>query len=387
MRIALTCPDSISVLLFCQGIIEALQNDGRSHVVVITDVGENRAEIEALGVTCVDRPVSRFTDPLGDVAYVAALARIFREYRCDGVLNFSTKQNIYGSIAGRLAGLNCIVSHVVGLGITFQPDPSLRASVMRQVMRGLYWLSCRLSNVVWFTNASDRAYFIATGLVEESRTILTRNYLDTSFYAAGQESKQDVDALRRALGYSPDDVVVLMVARLNRAKGVLDFAEAAQLLRHRCEVCRFLLIAPEEPPGPHTVPVDEIRKFESSGNFLWKGFQRNVRRLYALCDIAVLPTYYKEGGYPRALLEPMSMGKPLITTTSEDCRRTVDAGRNGLLVPPRDPSALADAVELLAKDPHRRAGFGRWSRQKAVTEFEEREIVGEALRSAGLIAS
>lgn len=385
MRVALTCPDSLSVLLFCQGIIEAIQDGGRSHVVVITDVGESREALEALGVTCIDRPVSRFTDPAGDIGYIADLVRLFRQHRCDAVLNFSTKQNIYGAIAGSIAGLKPIVAHVVGLGTTFVPDPSFKAAAMRRVLRGLYRIACRLSDKVWFTNPNDRQFFIETGLVAESRTILTRNYLDTSFWAIENEAPGDLAALRVGLGYSPDDIVVLMVARLNRAKGVFDFAEAAMLLRERCPGCRFLLVAPAEPPGAQTVSVEEVRAFEALGNFRWMGFQRDVRRLYAMCDMAVLPTYYKEGGYPRSLLEPMSLGKPLITTTSEDCRKTVDEGRNGFLVPPQDPTALADAIEQLAADPELRAQFGRWSRKKAVEEFEERAIVGEALRKASLV--
>ena len=226
---------------------------------------------------------------------------------------------------------------------------------------------------------------MSTGLVSERRTILTRNYLNTDYYASETESSASIQALRQELGIEIGQIVVLMVARLIRPKGVVEFAEAAHLLRDRSPKCRFLLVAPEEPPGRHTISADEVRGFEQMGNFEWLGFRHDVRKFYALCDIAVLPTYYKEGGYPRALLEPMSMGKPLITTTNEDCRDTVDEGQNGLLVPPRDSAALAEAIATLARDSDLRATFGKNSREKALREFQESVIVGDALRRAGLL--
>ena len=385
MTIAVICPDGLSVLLFCKGIIAALRAAGWARVLVITEAGAYRAEIEALGVECRDVPISRFVDPLRDICYVLRLWKLLREEECASVLNFSTKPNIYGAIAARLAGVGRVVSHVVGLGSTFLPGKSMRSHLLQILMRCLYGLSCKLSDQVWFTNRNDRDYFVHTGLIDERRTILTRNYLDTSYYAPDAESVADIERLRRELHIESGHVVVLMVARLIRPKGVLEFAEAARLLRERCPECRFLLVAPPEPPSPHTISGESVRAFEADRNFRWLGFRRDMRRLYALCDIAVLPTYYREGGYPRALLEPMSMGKPLVTTTSHDCRETVDHGQNGFLVPPRDATALAEAIATLAGDPPLREALGRNSRRKALLEFQEDLIVKMAIRQAGLM--
>jgi N,N'-diacetylbacillosaminyl-diphospho-undecaprenol alpha-1,3-N-acetylgalactosaminyltransferase len=383
--VALICPDGHSVLLFCKGIIAALREAGWDRVLVITDAGSYRGEIEALGVDCADVPISRFTDLAADLRYIASLRRILARERCEAVLNFSTKPNIFGAMAAKLAGCRTIVSHVVGLGATFLPDPALSARMMRSIMRLLYRLSSHFSSRVWFTNPTDRAYFVDSGLVAERKTMLTRNYLDTLYYSASMEDERDVDALRRELSLDRGRTVVLMVARLIWPKGIREFAGAAELLRARRPECHFLLVAPPEPPSSQTVPVATVKSYEAEGNFTWLGFRRDVRRLYALCDIAVLPTYYKEGGYPRALLEPMSMGKPLVASTSDDCRGTVDEGRNGFLVPPRDAHALADAIEKLAADPDLRREFGRNSRAKAVAEFDERIILHDAIREAGLL--
>src|SRR6185503_15073416 len=101
------------------------------------------------------------------------------------------------------------------------------------------------------------------------------------------------------------------------------------------------------------------------GRFRWLGFRRDVPAVIALSDVAVLPSWYREGGYPRGLLEPMAMGKPVIAADTVDCRGPVDPGKNGLLVPPRDSAALADAIDRLVSDAAMRREFGLESRRRA----------------------
>lgn len=384
MTVALVCPDGHSILLFCKGIIRALKRIPEARVLVICDAGRYHDEIEALGVTTISVPMVRFVDPRRDFLYVLRLHRIFRRERCDAVLNFSTKPNVYGTIAARIAGVELVLSHVVGLGATFL-EPTDRASRwLRRLMKTLYRLACAWSDKVWFTNENDLRFFLDNGLVTKDKTVLTRNYLDVEAYAPEVISVEEAEATRRELGLVKTDRVVLMVARMIWPKGVREFAEAAVLLRARHPELKFLLVAPLETGSRDAVPESFVRDMEQRGNFRWLGFQESVKRLYAICDMAVLPSYYKEGGYPRALLEPMAMGKPVITTNSPDCCGAVDDGHNGYLVPVRDSTALAEAISRLASNAGTRAAFGKSSRVKTEREFDERKIVVGALQELGL---
>ena len=100
-----------------------------------------------------------------------------------------------------------------------------------------------------------------------------------------------------------------------------------------------------------------------------------MKELYSLSDLAVLPSYYKEGGHPRGLLEPMSMGKPVIAADTVDCRSPVEHGKNGYLVPIKDPEALASAIEDLMKDALKRKEFGEYSRKKVLAEYDEGVVI------------
>jgi N,N'-diacetylbacillosaminyl-diphospho-undecaprenol alpha-1,3-N-acetylgalactosaminyltransferase len=76
----------------------------------------------------------------------------------------------------------------------------------------------------------------------------------------------------------------------------------------------------------------------------------------------------------------MSMEKPIITTDSVGCREVVEAGKNGLMVPVKDPVALASAMERLIDDEELRIKMGKYGREKVLREFDERIIVGQTLK-------
>lgn len=386
-NIVLVCPDGHSVLLFCKEIVRVLQSEKFSNVIVVTDPGKYGEEIKALGVTLVDVPYPRWMNPLADFKYCFSLYQVFKREKCSGVLNFSTKSNIYGAIAGHLAGVKLIVCHVVGLGAAFAKKPGFMPRVIEKVFLSLYRLACMWSSKVWFTNANDRKTFLELGLINNERCLLTRNYLDTSDYVLESVTPKAMESARLAIGAEANTKIVVMVARMIWQKGIAEFAGAAEILALSRSNVLFVLIAPLETGSPDAVPESFIREKEQKANLRWLGFQDDVRPFYAISDLAVLPTYYKEGGYPRALLEPMSMGKPIIASTSDDCRGTVEEGKNGFLVPPRDPGALADAILRLLDHVAMRHSFGVYSRQKALRDFDEKVIVPQAMRGLGFVVN
>ena len=101
----------------------------------------------------------------------------------------------------------------------------------------------------------------------------------------------------------------------------------------------------------------------------WTGPRSDIPLLLAMSDIFVLPTYYREG-IPRVLLEAASMGLPLVTTGIAGCSEVAWDGENGLVVPPRDPRALALALGQLLGDLPLRQAYGRRSREIATTRFD-----------------
>ena len=176
-----------------------------------------------------------------------------------------------------------------------------------------------------------------------------------------------------------------MIARMIWAKGIREFVEAAVSLNTALPSLHFVLVAPLEDGSEGAVPASYIERYKSKTNLHWLGFRDDIEALIKLCDVAVLPSYYKEGGYPRALLEPMAMGKPVIAADTTDCRGPVEHGVTGYLVPPRDSGELTKAIARLIEDPDLRKRFGAKSRDKIEQEFDEDVIVPQALTQLGVL--
>jgi glycosyltransferase involved in cell wall biosynthesis len=78
-------------------------------------------------------------------------------------------------------------------------------------------------------------------------------------------------------------------------------------------------------------------------------------------------------------MEAAAMAIPLVATNVRGCRQVVDEGRTGLLVPPRDACALAQAIARIGGDPELRHRMGQAGRERAVTDFDERRVVERVL--------
>ena len=387
MKIAVVCPDDLSVVLFCKGIIDAVRTVEKSEVFVVCDVygegtnGYYTEVIKSWGVNHVPLKMNRHINLFADLRYTGSLYKIFRDHKIDTVINISTKPNIYGTLAARLAHVKRTLCSVWGRGTAFVDHADWTTKMLKYLLLSLYFVSFRLSSKVWFTNINDYDYFLSNNIVPKDKTILTKNYVSTDDYVPYALSNEKSVNYKKEFHLGDQDRVIIMVARMIWAKGVGEFAEAAEILRDRLPFVKFILVGPEETTSPDAVPEMYLKDAERKANFMWIGFRNDVKDLYALSDVAVLPSYYREGGYPRALTEPMAMGKPVIAADSIDCRAPVENGRNGFLVPIKDSKALAAAIETLMVDEKKREEFGRYSRMKAVTEYDEKVIVRQVVEA------
>lgn len=379
MRIALVCPDDLSTLLYNKSLIKALRKDPANVIFTISPITDYLKEIQALDTTHIAVEMSRYINPLNDLKYLRRLYNIFRRERIDVVLNWTTKPNLYGPLAARWAGAHTIIYAVRGRGAAFLANTNLKARLVKILVSAFYWLASQAADKVWFTNAGDLEYFVSRGLVTREKIMLTKNSVNLEDFSLTAVSPERLQQLRQELDLENSQLVVIMVARMVWSKGIRELVEAAEFLKEKLPQVVFLLAGPRDEGSPDLVPEEFLRNAEKRAHLRWLGFRKDVRELYAISDLAVLPSYYKEGGYPRALLEPMALGKPVIAADVPDCRGPVEEGRNGYLVPPRDPQALAQAIARIMGDEKLRQQFGQFSRQKMEREFDDQLVVARLL--------
>ncbi len=378
MRIAIIIPDDFSIVWFSETIVKKLIKD--HDVTAICDVHSQHKDghylqiMKSWGVKHEQVEFYRFFNPIKDLKYIFKLIRILRRNKYDKVINIATKPNLYGPIAEKISGHKDISTCVWGLGLSFSEKKSFRIYLYRFIATLLYKHAFKASNKVWFTNEKDLDHFKNKSLIDPKKVILTKNYVNTHDFSPGAVSKEKSLELRKELGYSSQDKVVILLARMSWAKGIKEFCESADFLSNQKNL-KFLLVGPEDKGSADSVPIEYLKKYDKKENFKWIGFRRDVKELYSISDLAVYPSFYREGGYPRGLTEPMSMGKPVITTDSEHCAKSVDHQKSGLIIPIKDSKALANGIDLIMSNPQIAENYGKESRKKAIRELDEETII------------
>ena len=357
----------------------------RPQLTAVRDRGGEVVGVSAPGpdVECLGRdgirhvPLTASTremDPLADLRAAAQLWRILRLERPDVLHTHNPKPGLYGRVVGRLARVPIVVNTNHGFYAT-EDDGRLR----RTVVLGLEAVAARFSHAELIQNPEDLELMRRWHLTRRDARLLG-NGIDLDRFRPGALPPGERVALRAELGAGPDDIVVGMVGRLVAEKGVLELLAAARRLDDRYVV---VVIGPDDPAKPDALDRDTVRKAEAAGvRFL--GLREDVDRLYGAMDLFVLPSWRE--GFPRAAMEAAASGLPVVATDVRGCRQVVDHEITGLLVPVRDPDALAKAIHSLGEDPVTRAAYGAAGVAKARREFDERRVVQTVLDTYRSIA-
>jgi glycosyltransferase involved in cell wall biosynthesis len=133
--------------------------------------------------------------------------------------------------------------------------------------------------------------------------------------------------------------------------------------------------------GPDAIRREELDRW-IAGGIEYLGLLEDVRPAIARASVFVLPSWRE--GTPRAVLEAMAMGRPIITTDAPGCRETTRPGENGFLVPVRDSEKLAAAMSSLAADSGQRATMGKASRAIAEEKYSVASVNRDLIEKLGL---
>ncbi|MBK7672447.1 MAG: glycosyltransferase family 4 protein [bacterium] len=330
-------------------------------VAVATRVRDHGDQITARGLRLLPFPMTRRgANPLTELATLVRLVRLYRRERPDIVHHVALKPVVYGSLAARLAGVPVVVNAVAGTGWLFNATGGARR-LLRPVMRRV--LGAVLAGTQVIVQNPDDAEVMA-GIDLQHVHLIRGAGVDTREFAPRDEA--------------PGPIVVLLASRLLWTKGVGDFAVAARLLRERGVAVRCVLVGTPDPDNPDFVPEGAIRAWEAEGSLEWWGHRGNMADVFAAAHIVCLPSYYGEG-VPKALIEAAACGRPIVTTDMPGCREIVRQRENGLLVPPRDPARLADALQELAGDADLRRRLGAEGRRRVESEFSEQQVIAATL--------
>ncbi len=218
-------------------------------------------------------------------------------------------------------------------------------------------------------SGSTRDFLVQKRHVPAERVRLIWNGAPLDEFAPVAEDR--ARAVRQQLGLPLEASVVGAIGRLNEQKGHRYLLEAAARVVARSGQTRVLIVGDGDLMEPLQV---QARGLGIADHVVFAGHRPDVRDLLGAIDVFCISSTYE--GTPLTLFEAMAAGKAIVSTAVDGCREVIDDGRTGLLVPPRDPEALAAAILRVLEDDRLRRDLGAAARA-ASSRYDIRSCVSQ----------
>ncbi len=360
--IAIISSQAYSLTNFRGALIRDLVNSGVQVFVLAPDINaEIWGELEEIGAKPVHITLSRVgLNPVRDLWDTLSLIAVIRRLRPDVTLTYLIKPVIYGTVAAYFAGVRRRIALIEGLGYVYTSSDvqlRLRKRALRFIVSFLYKIALKLADRVLFLNNDDIREFVGARLVAPGKVI-------------------HIDGIGIDLNYWEEKppflepVTFVMVARILREKGVLEFVEAARTLKAKYPALKFVLLGSVDL-NPSSLSLEEVEAWVDEGVLMWPGHV-DVKPWLIRSSVFVLPSFRE--GMPRSTQEAMAVGRAVITTNVPGCRDTVENGVNGFLIEAKNSIQLAAAMMKFIDYPSKIVAMGRESRKMAESRFDERQI-------------
>lgn len=360
-KVLVGCTEDWFTLSHFKPLLRRLTAIAREVVVVARSSGR-MGEIEALGCRAIDVDYNRSSmNPLRETATVRRLAGILASERPDVVHLIAMKPIVLGGLATALRRPRHTVIHMTGLGFLAISDTAKARAAREAALAVMRGIMRRRGSWLLVENPEDLAFLESGGVRPERRvSMLGGAGIDAEAFAAQPSGVNAVP-------------IAAYVARMIRPKGVDVLIAAAEILATRDVPLVIELHGDTDDGNPEAIPSATIRAWADGDRRRYMGFTRDVAAVWRRADIFVLPARSREG-MPRALLEAASSARAAIVTDVPGCRHFVRHGVEGLVVPPGDATALADALERLARDAALRERLGNAARAKIVAGYTEAHV-------------
>lgn len=359
-RIALVAPSAESAAVLRHDLIEWLTKRGH-RVLCLTPPGPGRYIRSLRGIGAqhriVDPPQSALR-MFADWQTINNLVTQFKDWQPNIVLAVGLHTLTLAAVAARRAGVRRVVSFVNGL-----PNDGIES-----VGRRRFAYAIKASDAVVLHNRDNAQTLSGLGLLPTNleTLVVPGSGIDLKHFPL-----VPLPSLEGGLSF-------LMLSRLERRRGVLEYKAAAQKLKAGWPNAIFRL-AGQPSDAPDAVAPEALTE---GGIVEYLGHLEDVRPALAACHVFVYPSYGE--GMPRAALEALATGRPVVTTRTPGCADTVDEKVSGCMVEPADVMSLAIAMESYLRNPGLLATGSRAARLKAERRFNVKDVNSALARIIGV---
>ncbi|NEW60877.1 glycosyltransferase family 4 protein, partial [Sulfurovum sp. bin170] len=286
----------------------------------------------------------------------------------DIILQYTIKPNLYGTFVATFLKIP-VINNISGLGTVFLKD-----KFVYKFARVLYKIILRFPKKIFFQNQHDYDMFVEKKIVKSNLCdVIPGSGINSDKFSP--QKKKDSSSL---------SVTFLMIARLIKDKGIIEYIDAVKILKRKYPNTKFQLIGSLYPGNPSAISKEMLDGWIDSNYIEYLDFSDDMEQIISKVDCVTLPSYRE--GLSRVLLESASMAKPIVTTDVVGCRDVVEHGVNGFLCEVKNANSLAMEMEkIILMTPQERTEMGNRGRERVIGKFDEKIVIEKYLNSISKI--
>lgn len=370
-----TVPVSLKLLL--HGQLLFFKNHDFDVLAVSAD-GPERSYFREEGIPHQVVPMTRQITPVQDMWCLIRLIFIIRKFRPDIVHTHTPKAGLLGMMAAWVCRVPVRMHTVAGL-------PVMEAvGSRRTLLKFIEILTYRLASHVYPNSRGLLQYMEQElGIPVHSNTGKFRiigkgstNGINTTFYNPSPELQVQAQAIRTEQGVSPHTIVLGFVGRVVKDKGIREAIAAFKRLQSEEIDVHLMLVGPfEQDLDP--LSAEDLQFLQGNKSITLAGFQTDVRPWIMAFDIFIFPSYRE--GFPNVVMQACALEVPCIVSDINGCNEIISHETTGLIVKPKDATALYHAIVHLIHHPEKRKLFSTQARAFITTHFDQQFIWQELL--------
>jgi lipopolysaccharide/colanic/teichoic acid biosynthesis glycosyltransferase len=323
--------------------------------------------------------IERRVSPASNLRSLWRLYCLMKRERFDIVHVHTPVAAVLGRLAARAARVPVVIYTAHGFYFHDGMSPRIRRLViMLEKALG------RVTDLVFTQSGEDAATALKEGICREEKLLCIGNGVDVGRFT----SRAGPDGARGRLGLAEKDRVVGFVGRIVSEKGVLELIEAMPPVIRDIPAARLLVVgdtlASDRDGGAKQAVSRLLGRNGLGPQVVFTGLIENIPEVMSAIDVFVLPSHRE--GMPRTIIEAMASGKPVVATNIRGCREEVVPDSTGLLVPTKDPAALAEAITTILSDTELARRMGENGRRRALELFDERLVLDKQVKAYARIA-
>jgi glycosyltransferase involved in cell wall biosynthesis len=210
--------------------------------------------------------------------------------------------------------------------------------------------------------------------IPENKIRVIHNGVDVNKFKPADDKRK----VKAELGFNPDELAILSVGRLYARKGLFTLIESIPAVVKRFPNAKFIISGKGQSDEMHKL-IAHAEKLGVKGNITFTGYypDKKLPKLYQAADVFAFSTFYEH--HPFAVLEALSTGLPVVTTTVGGIPETIKSGKNGFLVEPFKPRAFSEKIVYLLEHPAFAREMGALARKTIVENYDWRIVVKDAM--------